>query len=76
MGPGKKVGHWSKVRAENKVEPGNKVGPNFKPIRITFSIFRTFIKFAIMGRIWIDLALLNTFANCDFYLFFEFLTFS
>ena len=49
---------------------------NFKPIRICFAIFRIFIKIGLMGRIWIDFALLNTFATCDFYRCLEIFTFS
>ena len=44
-------------------------------IRI-FAIFFILIKFAIMGWIRTDFALLNTLANCDFYRFFEILIFS
>ena len=36
---------------------------------LLFEIFRLFIKFAILGWIWIELALLNTFVNCDFHSF-------
>ena len=44
---------------------------------LDFRVFtRSFINFCIMGWILIDFALLNIFANCDFYRFFEMLTFS
>ena len=36
-----------------------------------FFIFRLFITFAIMGWIRIGVALLNTFANCDFHMCFH-----
>ena len=35
-----------------------------------FENFRLFIKIAMLGWIWIDFALLNTFVNCDFHCFF------
>ena len=35
-----------------------------------FCFYHVFIKIGLMGWIRIDFALLNTFANCDFYIFF------
>ena len=39
-------------------------------IRICSAIFRIFIKFGIMGWIWIDFALLNTLYKCQIHRFF------
>ena len=58
---------WTYVHLKPWAPQGNRQGniiTNFKPIRICFAIFRSFIKFGIMGWVWIGFALLNTFANC------------
>ena len=47
---------------------------NSGPMSI-FGFYINFIKIGLMGWTWIDSALLNTFASCDFYLFFFALTF-
>ena len=52
----------------------NTRNPDLRPISI-FYVCPIFIKIGLMCWIWIDFALLNAFANCDFYLFFEILTF-
>ena len=53
----------------------NTRNPDLGPISI-LGFYFIFIKIGLMGWIRIDFALLNTFANCDFYRFFEILTFS
>ena len=40
-----------------------------------FVFYNVFIKFGLMGWIGIGFALLNTFANCDFYRFIDFFDF-
>ena len=60
------------VATASKARIYKKIRENSNHIRICFSMFHGFIKFGIMGWICIDFALLNTFANCDFYRFLSF----
>ena len=73
LAPGPANGHQGHHRGIGGAPQGNRQGTTgeqagqynyqFQTKRILFTIFRMFIKFGIMGWIWIDFALLNAFAN-------------